>query len=822
MSYSIKDIVQILDARLLNPMQTAYEIEHLLLDSRQVIFPKTALFFALKGQRQDGHQYIANLFDKGVRNFIISSTLDSNLYPEANFILVENTLASLQKLATHHRRQFALKTIGITGSNGKTIIKEWLFHLLTNDYKIVRSPKSYNSQIGVPLSVWQIKEGHQLGIFEAGISEMDEMKKLAPIIDCEIGIFTNIGDAHDEGFPDMEEKIRQKLQLFQHTSTLIYNKDSSILDQTISEHFNGECLTWSTSKKADFQIKKIESTEHSTTIEGVFHNQKIKFTIPFSDQASIENSIHCYTCLLHLGIAPKTIEKRIKKLEPVAMRLEQKAGINNCTLINDSYNSDLQSLTIALHFLDQQSSEQKRTLILSDILQSGQNPVKLYQEVADLLKEKNINRLIGIGPDISLLEKKLPANFKTEFYKNTTDFLAKISNTDFQNEVILLKGARQFQFEHIANRLARKAHKTVLEIDLNALLHNLNVYSQQLQNKTKMMVMVKAAAYGSGSYEIAKLLEFHQVDYLSVAYADEGVELRKAGIQLPIMVLNPEEATFDAFFRYQLEPEIYSIQLLKHFLAQMPKNTKDFPIHLKLDTGMNRLGFTQKDLPQLLKILQKNSHVKVQSIFSHLAASEEAIHDGFSEQQVQKFQELYQSISHTLQYSPDRHILNSSGIARFPQYQMEMVRLGIGLYGIDTSEQLSEQLKVVHTLKATISQIKEVHAGQTIGYGRKGKVSKKMRSATISIGYADGLLRKAGNGRYHFNLHQQKAPIIGNVCMDMCMIDVSQIPQANEGDEVIIFGKDMPVTELAKCFETIVYEVFTGISERVKRVYFQE
>ena len=512
----------------------------------------------------------------------------------------------------------------------------------------------------------------------------------------------------------------------------------------------------------------------------------------------------------------------MKTLESVAMRLELKAGINNSTLINDSYNSDLHSLTIALHFLDQQSKEQKRTLILSDILQSRQNPTKLYEKVAALLEEKNINKLIGIGNDISILKNILSTNIQTDFYKNTTDFLRKRKNSDFQNEVILLKGARQFQFERIANRLARKAHKTVLEIDLNALLHNLNVYSQHLQNKTKMMVMVKAAAYGSGSYEIAKLLEFHQVDYLSVAYADEGVELRKAGIQLPIMVLNPEEATFDAFFRYQLEPEIYSIQLLQQFLAQIPKNIKKFPIHLKIDTGMNRLGFTQKELPELLKILQKNTQIHIQSIFSHLAASEEAFHDDFSKEQVENFQQIYQSITNTLKYSPDRHILNSSGIARFPQYQMEMVRLGIGLYGIDTSKQLTEQLKVVHTLKATISQIKEVQAGQTIGYSRKGKVSKKMRSATVSIGYADGLLRKAGNGRYHLSLHQQKAPLIGNVCMDMCMIDVSQIPQASEGDEVIVFGKDVPVTELAKCLDTIVYEVFTGISERVKRVYFQE
>ncbi|MFT5166555.1 MAG: alanine racemase [Saprospiraceae bacterium] len=821
MKYSILHIQSIIGAQRLNEEGIESVIQHIIFDSRRVDFPQASLFIAFESVRNDGHQFIRDLYKKGVRNFLVSKRIAPEAYPQTNFLLVPDTLKALQELALYHRQQFHFPVIGITGSNGKTIVKEWLFQLLEVDYTITRSPRSFNSQIGVPLSVLQIEAQHNLGIFEAGISKIGEMENLQSIINCSIGIFTNIGQAHSEGFKDQEQKIHEKLPLFKETDTIIYCKDHKAIDCALGELKHKKLVSWSRRQKTDLQIINEKITAKGITkISANFNNKMLIIEIPFSDAASVENAIHCWLTMLVLGVDESRIKVRMSTLHALAMRLELKAGINDSTLINDSYNSDLTSLSFALGFLEQQSGQLSRTVILSDILQSGQSPEKLYQEVGHLLEDNLITKVIGIGEEIKLLDTFCKADKKI-FFKSTQDFLANYNTQNFQKEIILLKGARDFEFEKIANRLARKNHNTTLEVDLNALTHNLNVFKQLLDPGTQLMVMVKAAAYGSGSDEVARLLQFQKVDYLAVAYADEGVELRKAGISTPIMVLNPEKATFDTILGYQLEPEIYSLNLLDQFLRYL-RPGQEATIHIKVDTGMHRLGFEPQDLEALVLILKRNPNLKAGSIFSHLSASDEAVHDDFSQQQFALFQEMAEEISAHLGYQPLRHILNSSGIIRFPQYQLDMVRLGIGIYGIDVNDLLQTKLQTVLSLKASISQIKVVQEGETIGYSRKGKAVSDLRIATISIGYADGLLRKAGNGRYAVLIHGKQAPIIGNVCMDMTMVDISQIPEASEGDEVSIFGKDHPVEDLAKCYESLTYEVFTGISGRVKRVYFQD
>lgn len=846
MHYPIQQIADIMGGQFLAPPSEA-AIEHLLLDSRQVIFPASSLFIALQGRRFDGHEFLQDLYDSGVRNFVVSKK-PGTVFPKANLILVENTQAAFHALAAWHRRQFGLPVMGVTGSNGKTVVKEWLFQLLYEDYPIVRSPKSFNSQTGVPLSVLQITAEHGLAIFEAGISKQGEMERLERIIAPNFGIFTNIGEAHQEGFPNMETKLREKLQLFKNCGTLLYCMDNDLVAKEVQAAYGGstkKLVTWSaTGKPADLQVLNHLFSSGRTKISAAFNeadgvgSRFVEIEIPFSDAASIENATQCWLMLLYLGVPDETIAARMARLEPVAMRLELKEGINGCTVINDSYNSDLTSLGIALNFLEQQGKKRKRTLVFSDILQSGQSVAQLYGTVAGLIVEKRIDRLIGIGEKVKNVRKWLPAGFDAKFYPSTQAFLEDFQELVFRDEAILLKGARQFEFERIANRLAIKFHKTVLEVNLSALLNNLRAYQGHLGPGTKMMVMVKAGAYGSGSAEVAKLLEFQNVDYLGVAYADEGVELRKAGIQLPIMVMNPETATFEALVRYRLEPEIYSLALLRQYLDFLddhyaPKDdavakfsNQSQPVHIKLDTGMHRLGFEEGDMQALLALLNEKGedrpNLLVRTVFSHLAASEAPQHDDFTREQFARFQSMYEPLAKGLGYRPMRHILNSGGISRFPELQMEMVRLGIGLYGVDSSGLLQDRLQTVNTLKATISQIKEVAVGETVGYGRLGKAQRPMRIATLSLGYADGLLRRAGNGQFSVLIAGKRAPLIGNVCMDMTMADVTDIAEAVEGGPAIIFGKDLPVQELAATLGTIPYEIFTTISDRVKRVYVQE
>ncbi|MFN6090945.1 MAG: bifunctional UDP-N-acetylmuramoyl-tripeptide:D-alanyl-D-alanine ligase/alanine racemase [Bacteroidota bacterium] len=827
LSYSLQQIAEVLgvDCRIGN--EAAAHISFLITDSRKVVDPEHSLFFAIKGERHDGHLYIADLYAQGVRNFIVSEEAVAEQLPQANFILVMSPLNAMQQLAAWHRRKFSVPVIGVTGSNGKTIVKEWLYQLLREDYSIVRSPKSYNSQIGVPLSLWQMEESHTLGIFEAGISQPDEMLKLGEMIRPTIGVFTNIGSAHDENFNDLNAKVVEKLKLFVHAHQLVYCKDYTAIHELVnsagllSSHCN--TFTWSRKSKADLQIGRIAKHDHDTEIQGIYKNQFIGIKIPFTDEASIENAIHCWALMLFLEISNEQISKRFELLSPVAMRLEMKEGINNCSVINDSYNSDFGSLTIALDFMLQQKQHERRTLILSDILQSGKSEEVLYKQVADLLSQKKINRLIGIGEAIS----RQSNIFKIEksFYNSTDEFLRDLNYASFNDETILIKGARSFGFERISKSLQQKAHETVLEINLNAVVHNLNLYRSRLRPETKLMVMVKAFSYGSGSFEIANILQFHRADYLAVAYADEGVELRKSGITLPIMVMNPEEQSFDAMINYQLEPDIYSFRILNHFTEALKRrgeeNITRFPVHIELDTGMHRLGFDENDINEMIIRIKNNKFIKVASVFSHLVASDELEHDQFTRDQIARFNKISMTLQSHFNYPILRHILNSSGILRFPEAQFEMVRLGIGLHGIAATANEQRQLQMVATLKTTISQLKTVAAGDTIGYSRRGVAQRDMLIATVGIGYADGLSRRLGNGVGKMLVNGQLAPIVGSICMDMTMLDVTGM-DVREGMEVIVFGQENSILEIAQQLGTIPYEVLTGISERVKRVYYHE
>lgn len=834
MYYFAKDIARILSGVLHGNGNPDAVIRHLLIDSRSIFSPEASLFFALRSERNDGHRFIADACKKRVRNFVVSELpQDISAFTESNFILVKDTLSALQHLAANHRKKFNIPVLGITGSNGKTIVKEWLYHLLQEDKHVVRSPKSYNSQVGVPLSVWLMSETHNIAIFEAGISKPDEMEKLEPIISPTIGLITNIGQAHDENFLDARHKIREKLKLFVHANTLIYCRDNLDLNEEIISNpviRKLNLFTWSRKSKANLQIGKITKEENETELQGIFNNEFIRIKILFTDDASIENSIHCWVVMLFLGYENKTITEWMRCLSPVAMRLELKEGINNCSVINDSYNSDLGSLAIALDFLNQQKQHVKKTIVLSDILQSGKNETELYREVAHLISEKGINRMIGIGEAISRQEKQFTG--EKHFFKTTDEFLSRHNGNSFSNETILLKGARTFGFERISHVLQQKAHTTVLEINLNALVHNLNYYRSKLTPGTKMMAMVKAFSYGSGGFEIANVLQHHHMDYLAVAYADEGIELRKAGTVTPIMVMNPEEASYDEMIKHHLEPEIFDFRVLKLFddavkrSGHTPGPTSQgegshYPIHLKLETGMHRLGFEEKHVNELVVRIANSKSLQIRSVFSHLAASDEPVHDEFTRQQIKKFGEMSEVILSRFSYPILRHILNSAGIVRFPGAQFEMVRLGIGLYGIGANEKEQGHLKNVSTLTTTISQIKNIPAGESVGYSRKFIAKKEMRIATVPIGYADGLSRRLGNGKGKMIIAGKQAPIVGNVCMDMCMLDISGIP-CTEGDEVIVFGEQYPISLLAKDMDTIPYEVFTGISRRVKRVYFHE
>jgi len=791
-------------------------------DSRMQHSPDEALFIALKGLHHDGHHYIPVLYQLGVRNFMASASWKpAQEFPEASFIFVKDTLKALQEFAAWHRKRFSIEVIGITGSNGKTIIKEWLYQCLQGKWQITRSPKSYNSQLGVPLSVLLLDENSEMGIFEAGISRPGEMEHLQRIIQPTMGIFTNIGEAHQEGFQGPEQKVREKLRLFSGCKLLVCSKDHHLIWQEIQKEpslKDTRIFTWSSNVKADLELTAIEKANGNTILKAIHNHHTLDITIPFTDDASVENAIHVWSLLLALNPDPDYIRSKMMVLTPVAMRLEQKSGINNCMLINDSYNADINSLSIALDELNRSLQHPKKTLILSDILQSGKKTGDLYSKVAALVQEKHVSRIMGIGPSIKANSHlfTLPGSF----YSTTQEFLDQFQEALFHDEVILLKGSRAFEFERISTLLEQKVHSTRLEINLDAMVHNLNFYRSLLPSGTRIMIMVKALSYGSGTHEIASLLQFQKVDYLGVAFADEGVSLRQAGITLPIIVMSPEPGSFETMLKHRLEPEIYSFFMLEAFNRCVTLNQEiDYPVHIKIDSGMHRLGFQTGEIPQLLPQLKNCTNLKVKTVFSHLAASDEEVHDSFTRKQIELFGKIADRISASLGYPVIRHILNSSGIERFPDACFDMVRLGIGLYGISTGFQ--PQLRNVSSLKSQVSQIKVIEPGESVGYGRKGKVTSKMVLAIIPVGYADGLNRKLGGGNGCFIISGKHAPIVGNICMDMTMVDVSGI-DVHEGDEVIVFGDLHPVSILARQLGTIPYEILTGISSRVKRIYFHE
>jgi len=825
--YSILEIEKIVNGKSLLQKDPAAAIEHLLIDSRKLLFPSTTLFFPIPGPRRQGNAFVKDLYKKGVTNFIVDDSFVflPEEYANANIILVKDVLTALQNLTAFHRKKYSIPVIGITGSNGKTIVKEWLYQLLQANYNIVRSPKSYNSQIGVPLSVWQMNASHTLGIFEAGISLPGEMERLEKIIQPSIGIFTNIGEAHSEGFESITSKIDEKIHLFSAASPVIYCKDEVLVDealQELHEKNNNRLFSWGQKENATLDIQAIQVQPFNTVVKGIYKERKISISIPFTNDAAIKNAITCWCVLLYLEINDETIQERMLQLKPVEMRLELKEGINNCSVINDSYSADITSLSIALDFLMQQQQHAKRTVILSDILQSGKSNQALYDEVGNILRQKNINRLIGIGTEISKYSDSFVGIKEALFFISTNEFKLQFPALSFYNETILLKGARIFEFEQISHLLEQKTHQTVQEINLTALTHNLKTYQQQLKPGVKLMAMVKAFSYGSGSFEIANLLEFQKVDYLAVAYADEGVELRKAGISLPIMVMNAEESSFDMLLQYNLEPELYSFGILNAFENYLQRSgTNNYPVHIKLDTGMHRLGFETGEIKSLCKKLSGNDSFKIQSVFSHLAASENKVHDSFTQMQADSFLKAARQIEKVVNYPFLKHIANSSAIHRHKDMQFDMVRLGIGLYGVDSNLGMQEQLRNVSTLKTTIAQIKKVKAGESVGYSRNGIAERDSVIATVRIGYADGYPRSLGNGNGKMYVNGVLAPVIGNVCMDMTMLDITHIA-AKEGDDVMVFGEKLAVTEVAHWAGTIAYEILTGISQRVKRVYYEE
>lgn len=831
MSYTIESIAERIGARRVGNREA--NIDWLLTDSRSLSFPEETLFFALTTKRNNGTRYIPDLCDRGVRNFVItedelkqlSSSLNSELLQTLNFLIVPNTLKALQKLAEQHRDRFQIPVVGITGSNGKTIVKEWLHQLLSPDHRIVRSPRSYNSQIGVPLSVWQMNEEAELGIFEAGISEMGEMRALQGMIKPVIGILTNIGGAHQENFFSLQEKCMEKLSLFKHCDVVIYNADNELISNCVAKSMlTAREIAWSChDAERPLFISKITKKEDHTVISYRYLQMDNAFCIPFIDDASIENALNCLAACLYLMTPADQITERMARLEPIAMRLEVKEGKNNCVLINDSYNSDLASLDIALDFLFRRSEKKglKRTLILSDILETGQNAVALYRRVAQLVQKRGINKIIGVGPEISACAARFEEKEMEKYFFPTTETLtASDVFKSLRNEVILIKGSRTFNFDLVSEALELKVHETILEVNLGAMVANLNHYRSMLRPDTKIACMVKASAYGAGSYEIAKSLQEHHADYLAVAVADEGSDLRKAGITGSIIIMDPELSSFKTMFDYKLEPEVYNFHLLGALIKAAEKEgITNFPIHVKLDTGMHRLGFAPEEVPQLIRRLKNQNAVIPRSVFSHFVGSDSAEFDAFSCAQIEMFDTASKELQAAFPHKILRHICNTAGIERFPDAQFDMVRLGLGLYGVSPID--NSIIHNVSTLKTTILQIRDVPQEDTVGYSRKGHLTRPSRIAAIPIGYADGLNRHLGNGHAYCLVNGMKAPYIGNICMDVCMIDVTDI-DCREGDQAVIFGDDLPITVLSDILETIPYEVLTSISTRVKRVYYQE
>ena len=826
MQYTIEQIAGIVNAegRLASPGE---KITRLLTDSRSLYFPEETLFFAIKTRHGDGHKYVEELYSRGVRNFAVTDMESFRHLEEANFIIVKNTVKALQKLAAHHRSLFDIPVIGITGSDGKTIVKEWLYQLTAGSFNVTRSPRSYNSQIGVPLSVWLLKEDSNLGIFEAGISCTNEMENLQHIIKPNIGVITNISSAHQENFSTMQEKCNEKMQLFANCDTIIYNADDPLIAGTIINHLlPSHEIAWSRKDPdSTLYIKSVKKDESGTTVHYQYLTIEHSYRIPFLDDASIEDSISCLAVALYLMIPAETIAERMAMLEPVAMRLEVKEGKNGCMIINDSYNSDSSSLGIALDFMERRSVTMpglKKTLILADIKQTGESTHSLYRTVRKRLEERSIEKFIGVGSDIcSQAETFISSEIECHFFNSTEELMASHLLKEMHNECILLKGSRSFHFEDISEALEKKIHQTILEVNLNALKENLNRYRNGLDNETKCVCMVKADAYGAGALEVGRTLQECGTDYLAVAVADEGVELRKEGITTGIIVMNPEPNSFRALFSNKLEPEVYSFTMLNALIkAACNEGITDYPVHIKIDTGMHRLGFLPQEIPAVIEILKNQCAIMPRSVFSHFVGSDSTLFDAFSKTQIERFEQAAEMLQSAFSHKILRHICNSAGAERFTDVQYDMVRLGIGLYGISPIKE-DATLHPISTLKTIILQIHDVPADETVGYSRRGTLKRDSRIAALPIGYADGLNRKLGNGRGYCIVNGKKAPYVGNICMDVCMIDVTGI-ECNEGDTVEIFGPNLPATQLAEWLETIPYEILTSVSNRIKRVYYSD
>lgn len=820
MHYSLEKITALTGARRFGTAEA--RIEWLLTDSRSLAFPETTLFFALRSRRNDGHRYIPDLYRRGVRNFVVGAVPEAadTLYADANFLLVVSPLKALQRLAERHREEYALPVVGITGSNGKTVVKEWLYQLLSPSMRVTRSPRSYNSQVGVPLSVWLLDERSQIGLFEAGISQPDEMQALRAIIQPTVGVMTSIGQAHQENFSTMEEKCLEKLSLFKDCDVLVYNGDDALISRCVElTGFGGDVIAWSrTDNGQPLFIRSVDAGPDATRIAYTYLRQDAELVVPFTDDASVQNCIHCLAVCLYLHLQPADIARRALRLEPVAMRLEVKQGVHGCTLINDAYNSDVNSLDIALDFMNRRPGALEKTLILSDILQTGLPAAELYARVADMVNHRGIGQVVGVGPEISAFAHLFAAPLK-HFFPTVDALLASGLADTLSHRLILLKGARTAGFDRLSDHLSLKVHETTLEVSLEALADNLNFYRSFMRPEVKMTCMVKASAYGAGAVEVAKTLQDRGVDFLAVAVADEGADLRKAGITGNVIVMNPEMSSFGTLFAYNLEPEVYSFGLLEALIrAARKEGITNFPIHVKFDTGMHRLGFNpDTDLPLLIDRLRHQNALLPRSVFSHFVGSDSPEFDDFSREQFERFDAASRRLQAAFPHHILRHVCNSAGIERFPERHLDMVRLGLGLYGVDPID--NRQLHNVATLRTTILQIREVPAGDTVGYSRRTQLTRPSRIAALPIGYADGLNRHLGNRGGYCLVNGQRADYVGNICMDVCMIDVTDIPCA-EGDSVEIFGDNLPVSELSDRLGTIPYEILTGISERVKRVYF--
>ena len=852
MKYTIEKITTLIGARRIGDTEAV--VSWLLTDSRSLCFPEETLFFALRSGRNDGHNYIPELYRRGVRNFVVerghfrlsdvtrvsdvtASTGTGGGLAGANILEVVSPLEALQRLAERHRDEFDVPIVGITGSNGKTMVKEWLYQLLS-PYKIVtRSPKSYNSQIGVPLSVWLLGEQTEVGLFEAGISQPGEMQALRDIIQPSIGVLTSLGTAHQENFRSMDEKCQEKLSLFHDAKVVAYNSDDNVVSRCMRKSgYHGEKLSWSKEDpQAAMFIKKIERRNTVSTLYYIYKGKEGTYHLPFIDDASVECSIAAAVVALYLGVTPEELDVRMSQLEPVAMRLEVKEGQHGCTLINDSYNSDINSLDIALDFMSRRPDQEgkSRTLILSDIYQSGVTPHELYHRVMELAVKRGVTKFIGIGKEIKRIladegggqiagdqTAKLPGTVAF-FFEDVEEFLRSEVFKGLRNEIVLIKGARDFGFDQITEMLEQKVHETILEVNLNAVVENLNHFRSYMKPDTKIICMVKADAYGAGAVEVSKTLQDHRVDYLAVAVADEGVTLRKNGITSNIMIMNPEMTAFKTMFDYDLEPEVYSFRIMDALIKAAEKEgITNYPVHIKLDTGMHRLGFDPvQDIDEVINRLKHQNAIIPRSVFSHFVGSDSDDFDTFSAHQFELFDTASKKLQSAFEHKILRHICNSAGIEHFPERQLDACRLGIGLYGVDSRD--NHIINTVSTLKTTILQLRHVPKDETVGYSRKGVLTRDSVIAAIPIGYADGLNRHLGRGKGYCLVNGQKAPYVGNICMDVALIDVTDIP-CKEGDTVEIFGEHLPVTVLSDILDTIPYEVLTGVSNRVKKVYYQD